>query len=539
MKKIAAVLLVLSAFPLFAQQEDAWVYFDGKLNAADYLSNPTTMLTQRALDRRSAQNIALDFKDVPVTQAYIDQVEAANGISVMAKSKWFNAVHVRGTQAQINALQALSFVASVDFADNSLDPAGRHKPQPQQQALRAFQKQFEVAADFNYGNSANQIQMLNGHLLHQMDYTGAGKVIAVMDGGYPGVDTAQPFARLRDNNQILGGYDFVSRSSDFYGGISHGTMVLSTMGGYRDSQLVGTAPDASYYLYITEDGDNESPLEESLWVEAAEEADRVGADIITTSLGYSNFDNPAYSHVYEDMDGLTAYISRGLDIAFSRGMICVVSAGNEGSNDWYYITAPADAFSALTVGAVNAAGNSVGFSSHGPSADGRVKPDVAAKGQQATVSNTQGNITTANGTSFSCPIIAGMVASFWQALPGRRNDEIMQLIKESSSQYSSPDDDMGYGIPNFALALENALGTKGFSASGFAVYPNPAESSLNINLPSANGSFVLYNTLGARVKQQELAVAQSSISLDGLERGMYLYTLQSGGKTFSGKLLKK
>lgn len=534
-KQIFTMLIVLASLSAFAQ-EDAWVYFNAKPNSAIFLSNPLTMLTQRSLDRRTVQNIALDIKDVPIHQPFVDQVEAATGISVMAKSKWFNAVHVRGSQSEISALDALSFVDHIDFANPDLNIAGKMATPKK---IKNVNKTFETDVVFNYGNSANQIEMLNGHLLHQQNYTGAGKIIAVMDGGFPGVNTASTFSRLRDNNKILGGYDYVTRDPDFYSGISHGTLVLSTMGGYKDGQLVGTAPDASYYLYITEDGNSEGPLEESLWVEAAEEADRLGVDIITTSLGYSNFDNPDYNHTYEDMNGTTTYISRGLDIAFSRGMICVVSAGNEGSNDWHYITAPADAINALTVGAVNSSGNYASFSSQGPSFDGRVKPDVVAKGQAATVSNTTGNITTANGTSFSGPIIAGMVASFWQALPNKTNAQIMQLVKQSASIYTTPNEELGYGIPDFAQALEDALGTQVFPDPKFSIYPNPAGSNLYVTIPSGAANVSLYNSLGQKVLEQYVSGENAVINLEQIASGMYVYKVEGNGTSQNGKLIKK
>lgn len=539
MKKILLLLVVFVSISVFSQ-EDAWVYFNAKPNAQTYLDNPLTMLTQRALDRRTTQNIAVDFLDVPVYQPYIDQVEAATGISVMAKSKWYNAVHIRGSQAQINALSALSFVDHLDFANKNLNISG--KISVPKNTNKKVSKTFETDVIFNYGDSGNQIQMLNGHLLHQQNYTGAGKVIAVMDGGFPGVNTASTFQRLRDNNLILGGYDYVNRDADFYTGISHGTSVLSTMGGFKDGQLVGTAPDASYYLFITEDGNNEGPLEESLWVEAAEEADRLGVDIITTSLGYSNFDNEDYSHTYADMNGTTTFISQGLNLAFSRGMICVVSAGNEGNNDWYYITAPADATNALTVGAVNASGNYATFSSHGPSFDGRVKPDVVAQGQASVLSNPSGNITTGNGTSFSGPIIAGMVASFWQALPDKTNSEIMQLIKESASIYANPNDELGYGIPDFSQALETALlTTHEFTSAQFTVYPNPAGESISIAFPLGleNSDVTLFNALGQKVLSKNISNATNSVSLNNLNSGIYLYTITSKGLSQSGKLIKK
>ncbi|GEP51338.1 peptidase S8 [Flavobacterium noncentrifugens] len=538
MKKLAFLALFFIQFATFAQVEDAWVYLNAKPDSQQYLNNPLTMLTQRSLDRRATQNIALDFKDVPVYQTYIDQIEAADGISVMAKSKWLNALHIRGTQSQINALAALSFVTKVDFADKTLNGPSKNRTL---QTINKVNKTMETASDFNYGNSLNQIQMLNGVQLHQQNYTGSGKIIAVMDGGFPAVNTVAPFARLRDNNQILGGYDYVNRNENFYAGLSHGTMVLSTMGGYVEGQLVGTAPDASYYLFITEDGNNEGPLEESLWVEAAEEADRLGVDIITTSLGYSVFDNTAYSHTYADMNGTTTFIARGLDIAYSRGMICVVSAGNEGSKPWHYITTPADALHALAIGAVNAQGNYASFSSYGPSSDGRVKPDVSAQGQASVLSNLAGNITTASGTSFSGPIMAGMIASLWQALPGKTNEEIMQLVKESASIYNSPNDQIGYGIPDFYDALQSTLGIQSFAEGQFLVYPNPVASVISIAFPLGfdNVKITLYNTLGQEILQKNITSQSSEIGVENLKSGIYLYQIESNGTTQKGKLIRK
>lgn len=537
MKKYALLVLILVNFAAFSQ-EDAWVYLNGKPDSQQYLNNPLTMLTQRSLDRRVAQNISLDIKDVPVHQLYIDQIEEAEGISVKAKSKWLNALHIRGAQSDIEALTVFPFVERVDFADKTLNVSGKNPTKP---SIPNSRRVMETTADFNYGNSLNQIQMLNGQMLHQQNFTGSGKIIAVMDAGFPAVNTVSAFARLRNNNQILGGYDYANRSSDFYTGGSHGTLVLSTMGGFVDGQLVGTAPDASYYLFITEDVNSETPLEESLWVEAAEEADRLGVDIITTSLGYSVFQNSAYSHTYEDMDGQTTFSARGLDVAFSRGMICVVSAGNEGNKPWHYITTPADATNALTIGAVNASGNHAVFSSYGPSADGRVKPDVVAQGQNSVLANTTGSVVTANGTSFSGPIIAGMVASLWQALPQKTNSEIMQLIKQSGSIYNNPNDQLGYGIPDFGAIIASQLQVNRFSANTFTVYPNPAETLFSVVFPSdfEQAEVVLYNTLGQTVFQKQSTVRDNSIPVEQLQSGIYWYQISSGATIQKGKLIKK
>ena len=539
MRKIYLFLFLVSSFVGFSQ-EDAWVYFKDKPGAQTYLDNPLTMLSQRALDRRSNQGIALDSKDVPIYQPYIDQVAASTGIAVKAKSKWFNCLHVRGTQVDITALTSLYFVEKVEFANRSISV--NKISAPKQGKTKPVNKTVQATTNFNYGNSANQIQMLNGHLLHQSNYTGSGKIIAVMDGGFPGVDTAAPFARLRTNNQILGGYDFVNRSTNFYTGISHGTSVLSLMGGYVDNVLVGTAPDASYYLFITEDGPNESPLELSNWVEAAEEADYFGVDIINTSLGYTTFDNPNYNFTYNDMNGVTAFISKGVDMAFSRGMICVVSAGNEGNDDWHYISAPADAVNALTIGAVKADETYAVFSSQGPTFDGRVKPDVTAQGQNPYVSDATGNITnTGSGTSYSGPIVAGMVACLWQALPTKTNQQIKQLITQSADRYASPTVQYGYGIPDFNLAVANGLSVASFSNKDFVVFPNPATNSISVVLSEGfnSANIVLYTVLGQKVLEEKITTQSSDISIKSLDKGTYLYKIDSNGFSKSGKIVKQ
>ncbi len=539
MKKIVLLFVVLLSNSAFSQ-EDAWVYFNAKPNMQAFFDNPLSELSQRSLNRRIAQNIALDSKDAPIHQPYINQIAASNGIIVLAKSKWFNALHVQGTEDDIRALTNLSFVERVDFANRLLNnPLRASTPQ---KAFKKMHKKFETEVVFNYGDSGNQIQMLNGHLLHEQNYTGTGKIIAVMDGGFPGVNTASPFSRLRDNNQILGGYDYVNRNADFYTGISHGTLVLSTMGGYKDGELVGTAPDASYYLFITEDGNNEWPLELSLWVEAAEEADRLGADILTTSLGYTEFDNPNYNFTYNDMNGVTAFISKGVDMAFSRGMISVNSAGNSGNDPWHFISAPADAIHALAIGAVDSAGEYASFSSQGPSFDNRVKPDVVAQGQQSVLSSTNGTIGTASGTSFSGPIMAGMIACLWQALPDKTNSEIVQLVKESASLYTNPTNELGYGIPDFNLALNNALLNVNSSANNaFLLFPNPANETITISFPSRfeSATFSVYNTIGQLILTKNLTNQNSKVELNGIQSGMYLYTLESKSIIQSGKISKQ
>lgn len=523
----------------FAQIEDAWVYFNDKPNAASYLSNPLSMLTQRSIDRRNAQGISIDVTDVPIEATYISQITSAPGITVMAKSKWLNALHIRGTQTDIQALTALSFVNHVTFANYSLNPGGRKKIVSSKEPK--VNKNLDALVTYNYGNSANQIEMLNGHLLHQQNFTGQNKIIAVLDSGFIGVNSVAPFQNLINGNQILGGYNFPDATTNIYTRHNHGTMVLSTMGGYVDGQLVGTAPNANYYLFITEDVNSENPVEESYWVEGAELADYYGVDVINSSLGYFDYDEPNYSHQYDDMIGNKTFASRGANMAFSKGIVVVVSAGNSGTTSEPHIATPADAFGALTIGAVQSNESYAAFSSIGPSFDGRVKPDVCAKGQAATVSNTSGTIITANGTSFSGPIMAGMVTTFWSAVPTLTATQVVNYIRQSADQYTVPTPQKGYGIPDFQLALNNALNTTSFtSESNFTIASNPVENDLKFNFGSTikEGKLSLFNSLGQLIIETQMTKENNSVNVQNLSNGIYYYNFEST-QNFKGKIIKK
>lgn len=533
MKHSFTFLLLLFSTVMFSQEEDAWIYFTGKPNAQDFFDNPSLTLSQRSLDRRTAQNIALNTTDAPLEITYVNQVKASTGITVMAQSKWLNALHVRGTQANITALKSLSYVDKVVFANKALNVTSK---KVSQNSIAAVKNKLETTIDYAYGNSANQIQMLNGQVLHQQNYTGSGKVIAVLDAGYPGVNTAEPFKRLRDNNLILGGYDYVSRSTNFYAGDDHGTLVLSTMGGYTENSLVGTAPDASYYLFITENDASENPVEESYWVEAAEQADAYGVDIITTSLGYFGFDNTNYSHTYSDMNGTTNFITKGAEIAFSKGIIVLASAGNEGNQVENHVGSPGDGASVITVGSVNAVKVKASSSSIGPSFDNRIKPDIMAQGVAAVVANTSGTIGTANGTSFSCPIMAGMIACLWQAFPSKTNQEIKQMILQSADRYTTPDNNYGYGIPNFGSTLSVDVFQ---SSSDFSVYPNPAKSNISFLFADETASVCIYSILGQKLIEKQITNQNPVLSVESLTSGLYFYTFKSEGLQKTGKIIKQ
>lgn len=440
-------------------QQDAWVFFKNKPDSNTFLSNPNKMLSAKAIARRKKQGIKFDIKDVPIHKEYYNKVKNSFGINVLAKSKWLNAVHIYAPTIIINTLKEKNnFVSSIEYADRSLNQ--KTKNFVAEQTYAPLRNKFEpVKTDFNYGATETQIKMLNADFLHKQGFTGKGIVIAVIDAGFPNVNTLAPFKRIRDNKQILGGYDFVERNTNFYTGNSHGTHVLSTIAGYIKSEktnFVGTAPDASFYLFRSENADKEEPVEESLWVEAAERADSLGVDIINTSLGYTKFDNPKYSHVYADLDGKTAFMSRGAEIAASRGMIVINAAGNDGDKEWKYVGVPADAKSVLTVGAVSRAKVVVDFSSRGPTADGRTKPDVMALGFLAIITHFEnGYPSITNGTSFASPIMAGAVACLRQAYPNKKASTIIEEVKKGGDKYTAPNNNHGYGIPNFEQIFNN------------------------------------------------------------------------------------
>ncbi|MFT4832172.1 MAG: serine protease AprX [Psychroserpens sp.] len=530
-------------------QEHAWVYFKDKEAVASALANPESILSTRALARKTRFEIPVDDRDVPVNENYIAQVKSQTGIFVKAKSKWFNCVHVIGSINDIIALSSLDFVDRISYADRSLNAKKNISKLKKSRGDNHIHKFLSQKANFVYGQSQAQIALLKVEALHRSNYTGEGLWIAVMDGGFPNVDQLPAFSRMRGNNDLLGGYDFVDRTINIYrsDGDSHGTRVLSDMGGYVENEFVGSAPDASYMLFRTEEAATETPVEESYWVEAAERADSLGVDLINTSLGYSTFDNPNYNYTPADMDGNTTFISKGANIAIEKGILVVNSAGNSGSTSWGVVTAPADA-NVYTVGAVDMNGSYVSFSSRGPNAQGTIKPDGMAIGRNAAVVDENNAIVRNNGTSFSSPIMAGAITSFWSALPDKTNLEIMQLVRESSSLYQNPNSQMGYGIPDFDFAMTlNGVDRQdggeviGENTLDYILFPNPMETSVEIQLPSGASKAILrlYDIYGKRILEKEITEADNLISVEQLSKALYIIQLEMEGISKEYKLIKK
>lgn len=482
MRLFFLILWVGMMSDVFAQSEASkyWVMFTDKDNSTYSIDYPEDFLTPKAVARRVLHHIPIAETDLPVNKHYINTIQVL-GVKTHHASRWFNALVIETAEEEkLNVIQQLSFVSEIVEVSKV-----RRKYAWSSKKNFSMKEELEEEKDGDifYGSAFNQLQMVNGDILHAYGYTGKGITIGVMDAGFSGVLTNSVFRSLFDNGQILGTFDFVEGDEDVYGSSSHGAQVFSIMGANQPGYYVGAAPDANYWLFRTEDGATESTVEESNWIAAAEFADSVGADIITTSLGYSVFDDPETNYTYEDMDGNTTIITRGADMAAAKGMLVISSAGNQGNKPWKYVTAPADGDSVLAVGSVNSEGIYSSFSSQGPTADGRVKPNVAAQGTTTAFVNTDGTLGSANGTSYAAPLVAGLAACLWQADRSKNNMAVLHAIEQSASQYEFPDEQLGYGIPNFNIALFKLTNfpLENFNEETAAfVYPNPSADEFNV-----------------------------------------------------------
>lgn len=423
-----------------------WVEFADKENSPFSIEKPEDFLSQRAIERRTRYNIEIDSTDLPVNPSYLEALEEL-GATIHNPSKWLNSTSVVATDSIMDLARALPFVKSIEYV-------GRHYIQ--KKGNRSLRRDTIIRQEFlpdYYGYASQQIQMINGDSLHQLGWKGKGKLIAIQDGGFINVDLSIFFDSLRNNDQILITRDFVDGDSSVFESSGHGTQVLSTIAANIPGIMVGTAPSANFACLKTEDVQGEYLIEECNWVTGLEFADSLGADVINSSLGYTTFNDTMMNHTYEILDGKTAIASRGSAIGFSKGMIIVNSAGNEGSNGWKYVGVPADGAYVFSIGATNLKGKKSRFSSFGPTADDRIKPDVSALGSRVVVASPYGaNTGFANGTSLSSPIMAGMVACLWEAFPQKTNTEILQAVRMSGNQADEPDNKLGYGIPDFMKA---------------------------------------------------------------------------------------
>ncbi|WP_162426281.1 S8 family serine peptidase [Pontibacter pudoricolor] len=547
MQRLILLTLFLFCFgSLYAQQTEPkkyLVYLSDKNNTPYTIQQPEKFLSAKAVSRRQRQQIPVLERDLPVNPAYVQTLKST-GIDVWYTSRWFNAVIVRGTAEQLAQVNALPFVKNSRSLDIISGPSAGGTLSLNDIPGKAAANTASLLAPGDYGLAYHQANMLGATNLHEAGYHGEGMTIAVLDAGFPGVNTIPAFAHLYQNNQVSGTYDFVTRSENVYGANSHGTSVLSTMAAYLPDKMIGTAYKANYLLLRTEDAPTEHNIEEVNWLVAAEYADSAGADVINSSLGYTTFDAPSVSYSYDQMDGNTTIVARAADFAAATGILVVTSAGNDGNKAWKYISSPADADSVLTVGAVDSLGVVAAFSSRGPTADGRIKPDVVALGANAYVLNSSGTVVKSNGTSFSGPIMAGFATTLWQANLTKTNYEIIQLIRQLGSKASNPDNTLGYGIPNYSRNV-TGLPTPG-NEEGIAVI-NPVignelvlllsedwrKKRAELQLMDATGKLILKSTLQPNLERQTIDLQKMA-----LQKGIYLCRIISGDQVATVRFVK-
>ncbi|MFM1772215.1 MAG: hypothetical protein RLZZ71_1357 [Bacteroidota bacterium] len=481
-----------------------FVQFKDKANTPFSLTNPSQFLSGKAIERRIRTGVGFDSLDIPVNSNYIQQVLAIGNSQLLLKSKWFNSITVEIIDTSIAAswklqVEALPFVFQVKSLPSvPLEKISIHKGTQSEEGM--------VSNDF-YGPSFRQTEMLNGHLLHQLGLNGKGMDIAVFDGGFRYADVLPAMAHLFEDGRIIETHDFLNLTSpNVFDASTHGTMVLSHMAGVMKDSLYGTAVEANYYLFQTEDVYREVRLEEDTWVQAAEWADSIGIDVINSSLGYSLFDEDYMNYETSDMNGSITRISQAAEICALKGTLVVNSAGNSGNDDWHVITAPSDAEHVLCVGAVDLNGVHASFSGYHPPGLNDIKPNIVAMGRQTVFAASDSTIARGNGTSFSSPIIAGMAATLWQAFPTATNVEIFNAIEESASLYSTPNDSMGHGIPDFWKAfvrLSNDIYSQPNDRS-VLVFPQPSDGQFEVrvegNFPDTNNYHYLYDSSGRSVK---------------------------------------
>ena len=416
------------------------------------VNRPEQFLSARSIERRKRQGLPVDVTDLPIAPAYLDSV-SRTGIEIVGQSKWNNTLLVKiHKEKELNKLNSLSFITKKLKVFSSPDSITERKRSSFRKELNSWE-----SVPIHYGAAAEQLKSLGGQRIHERGFYGNGMMIAVFDGGFMNVDRIPALHGVK----LAGLKDFVvPKSNNIFEEMEHGTMVLSTMAANAPNLYVGVAPEAQYVLVRCEDERTESLAEEDYWASAAEYADSLGVDVINSSLGYHDFDDVKTNHLYWEQDGETALISHTAAMCADKGIICVNSAGNDGMGVWKKINFPADAKNILTVGSINEQGKNAAFSAVGPTADGRIKPDVMAYGSPTSVITGRGSIINDNGTSFSSPLIAGMTACLWQALPHKTAKQIIKLVKMAGNNQQHPDNIYGYGVPDFWKAYQTGKAIK-------------------------------------------------------------------------------
>lgn len=527
------ILLILSiGTSIQAQTYRYLILFKDKASNKYTLNKPEAFLSSKSLERRTKNVIAITEQDLPVSETYLNQVRAT-GARILFPLKWINGALIAQKPSEIKKTLALNSVKGLywNFPDDS------------SQTNQIQSGTLSTNASPDYGNSITQITQLGIDQMHAKGVTGAGTLITLLDDGYKNANTVPYLQNLFTDKRVIATLSTDPTISSVYNEGGHGTNVLSTIAGFESGKLIGTAFKASFALAQTEESYHELIVEEANWLRGAEWADSLGTDILSSSLGYSTFDNPQHNHTYADLNGKTTLVSKAAAWAASKGIICTISAGNEGANAWKFITAPADADSILTVGSVNALGSLSAFSSIGPSFDQRIKPDVVAMGGSTVVGFFDGTVGISNGTSFSAPLVAGLAAGLTQAFPRHTAQQIRTAILKSGNQFSAPDMLRGFGIPNYDKAsnlMELILANEP-TLSAISIFPNPISpgSPIHIKMTTDKADVDMINTAGEIVHSFRLDQSESSIYLAPFVSGKYYFrfTTESTTQTLAVLLL--
>lgn len=538
MQRILFFLLLLCVAPFASYAQTGAMYrlqLTDKGNPPYSIDRPEEFLSPKSIERRTRQGWNVNETDLPIDRAYLEAV-TATGAEIRTYSKWVNTLVVNIPDAEVQSrVAALPFVQKMTKVWTG--DLSQYEPWiANSEELRSAND--EPFSPDRYGDALAQIRLNNALPLHEKGYKGAGISIAIMDAGFRDVDKNPGYF---NPDQILEVKNFSHQKEDPYrSSQGHGTYVLSCLLANRPGSMIGTAPEADFYLFKTEVNGEEFPVEEDYWVAALEYADSLGVDIVSTSLGYSVFDDPEMNHTWAELDGYTVPASRAASMAASKGMVLFHAAGNEGNKAWQKATVPSDAKNMLTVGSVNRDSVWSAFSSWGYIADGRIKPDIMAVGESSCLVGPGGSVTVSNGTSFATPILAGMGACLWEAIPQLTGFELMDLIKESSDRFANPDEYFGYGIPNVYAAY-----LKGLSVGSPVINPEKTgllyvDSVLNrlyfkyyhTNSPSR---LTIYSYEGKVMAERNMLSDTMDISF--LPKGVYIALVSSDGKYYVCKFV--
>ncbi len=537
------------------------IVFTDKNGTPFSLSEPQAYLSARAILRRQRQGIPIDSTDLPLVPGYIDSVLGSGDVTLLNHCNWLNQIVIQTSDSlALRRIASLPFVKAADSvglrraAPPETVPPDRFAPE--KTVPPAFRiRNFQGLSTLNYGASYPQIHLHHGDFLHDKGLLGQGMVIAMLDAGWDNINSNPALDSLFIQNRLLHTWNYVYDTSFVFGYHWHGANCLSIIASDLPGQMIGSAPKASFILLLTEDVRSEQPIEEDNWAAAAQFADSAGADLISSSLGYSLFDNPAFNLSYSDLNGKVADISIAAGLAVKKGMIVVNAAGNDGQDSWKHIVTPADGFGVFAVGAVDAQENIAPFSSYGPTADGRISPVVASVGWNTDLVDTSGNVTTGSGTSYATPNLAGLVACLWQAFPAMTNYQIMDAVEKSSDHSADPGDQIGYGVPDFEAAYDTLLKAGQDSILGhldsilgtgnLKVFPNPFNGVVHIAFrPATSGDalFEIYDAAGRLVVSRPLNVTANTIALFNWNlpdsgAGLFFIRVTLGTQTLVARLI--